>query len=59
MLELHLFLGRPLKTPTLNGDRADGLFGDFPISLLQSEHDAIRQYHSHAAELVNVLIFLN
>eukprot|EP00118_Oscarella_pearsei_P019961 m.214914 g.214914 ORF g.214914 m.214914 type:complete len:461 (+) comp39821_c1_seq15:1000-2382(+) len=52
MLEVHLFIGRPVKTSSLiTGETSDGLFGEFPARLLQVEHDSIRKYHSHTAEL--------
>ncbi|XP_062521033.1 ATP-dependent RNA helicase DDX54-like [Corticium candelabrum] len=54
MLDLYLFLGRPLVTANRQTADTDGIYGLFPPGLLHTEVDFIRCLHEKATELVDL-----
>lgn len=54
MLDLHLFLGRPLKLATKDSNIDDqvGLFGRVPQRIVDEEEDFLRTAHDQAHDLV-------
>ena len=53
MLDLHLFLGRPLKVADKNSTINDAdLFGSVPQRIVDEEEDFLRTAHDHSHDLV-------
>lgn len=57
VLDLHLFLGRPLQlsngsvTSSDSGSRQNGVYGSVPQSAIEQEDDVIQRLHSNSSEL--------
>jgi hypothetical protein len=54
VLDLHLFLGRPLITPSKQSIDTDGVFGCFPSSLLHSEIESLQSLHDRLSDLADI-----
>jgi ATP-dependent RNA helicase DDX54/DBP10 len=54
MLDLHLFLGRPIKLANKdsNEDDEEGLFGRVPQRIVDEEEDFLRTAHEQSHDLV-------
>lgn len=52
LLDLHLFLGRPLTISTLG--KKDGVVGRIPQSLLEEQQSSLITLHENHADLVRI-----
>ena len=58
MVDLHLFLGRPLvEAQKDSGDQDDGLFGSVPQTIIDAEQNFLKTAHDKAHGLVSLLIY--
>ena len=58
MVDLHLFLGRPLvEAQKDSGVEDDGLFGSVPQTILDAEQNFLKTAHDKAHGLVSLVIY--
>ena len=56
MVDLHLFLGRPLKEAQKNSQaQDDGLIGSVPQQLVDDEENFLRTAHDQSHDLVSLM----
>lgn len=55
LLDLHLFLGKPLDFITLN--KPEGTVGRIPQSLLEEQHSTLLTLHESHIDLVSLIYF--
>ena len=58
MVDLHLFLGRPLvEAQKDSGAQDDGLFGSVPQTIIDAEQNFLKTAHDKAHGLVSLVIY--
>lgn len=55
LLDLHLFLDKPLKFSNTNMSDEDGLCGNVPQSIVDDEADILQSWHNLSVDLSNML----
>ncbi|XP_035215565.1 ATP-dependent RNA helicase DDX54-like isoform X2 [Stegodyphus dumicola] len=55
LLDLHLFLGKPIKYAKLNMEDEDGICGAVPQNIIDDEADVLQIWHRASVELTNML----
>lgn len=60
LLDLHLFLGRPLKIVSSMGgkDQGDDAAGRMPQELLEEQQSVLINWHETYADLVSILFYI-
>lgn len=51
MVDLHLFLGSPLRLSSHAATRGSGVYGSVPQALIEEQADIIQKLHSTSSEL--------
>ncbi|KFM58946.1 ATP-dependent RNA helicase DDX54, partial [Stegodyphus mimosarum] len=54
LLDLHLFLGKPIKYAKLNMEDEDGICGAVPQNIIDDEADVLQMWHKASVELTNM-----
>lgn len=58
MVDLHLFLGRPLVEAQKNSEaQDDGLFGSVPQTIIDAEQNFLKTAHDKSHGLVGLVIY--